>query len=85
MLDAAQLEATSKNKHTMASMLLLQSLRQKYKHLSVGRPERFYDTVCRIAAPTRPSLRGEAKLVGSPLATYRRRAWVPNKGKKEGI
>ena len=33
MLDAPQLEATSKNKHTMASMLLLQNLRQKYKHL----------------------------------------------------
>lgn len=84
MLDAAQLEATTiKDKHP--STLLLQNLRQKYKYLSTGRPERFYDTVCRIAAPTRPSLRGEAKLVGSPLATYRRRAWVPNKGKKEGI
>ena len=84
MLDAAQLEAaTSKNKHI--SMLLLQNLRQKYKHLSVGWPECFYDTVCRIAAPTRPSVRGEAKLVGSPLATYRKRAWVPNKGKKQGI
>ena len=84
MLDAAQLEAaTSKNKHI--SMLLLQNLRQKYKHLSVGRPEHFYDTVCRIAAPTRPSVCGEAKLVGSPLAIYRKRAWVPNKGKKQGI
>jgi len=84
MLNAAEREA-ARSINTHASILLLEKFRQIYKHVSIGRPERFYDTVCRIAAPTRPSLRGTAKLLGSPLETYRRRTWVSkNTRKKEG-
>ena len=83
MLDAAETEA-AKRRSTNASILLLQKFKLNYRHISIGRPERFYDTVCRIAAPTRPSLRGPAKLLGSPLVTYRRRTWVPSTRKKEG-
>lgn len=43
----------------------------------IGRPRRFYETVKRIVAPTQPSLRGESRLSGSPLSSYRRRTWQP--------
>ena len=43
----------------------------------MSRPTRFFDAVQRIVGPTRPSLRGSAKLTGSPLASYRRRVWQP--------
>ena len=76
MLNVAESEAV-KHRNTHASILLHENFKQKYKHVSIGRPERFYDTVSRIAAPTRPSLKGTAKLQGSPLGTYRRRTWVP--------
>ena len=85
MLNAAESEA-DKSRDTHAKTLLLDKFRQKYKHVSISRPERFYDTVCRIAAPTRPSLKGTSKLQGSPLVTYRRRIWVPkNTREKAGI
>ena len=45
--------------------------------LTVGRENRFYETVKRIAAPTRPSLRGECKLMGSPAQRYKEKVWVP--------
>ena len=76
MLSAAESEAV-KSRNTHTSTLLLEKFKQSYKHVSISRPERFYDTVCRIAAPTKPSLNGTAKLLGSPLVTYRRRTWVP--------
>ena len=49
----------------------------RYPMISVGRPTRLFDTVKRIVGPTRPSVRGAAKLSGSPLATYRKRVWKP--------
>lgn len=85
MLNAAESEA-AKCRNTHASILLHENFREKYNNVSIGRPERFYDTVSRIAAPTRPSLKGTAKLLGSPLITYRRRTWVPkNTREKAGI
>ncbi len=49
----------------------------EYPHLTISRPGRFYDTVQRIAAPTRPSSVGEEKLKGSPLSLYMKRVWKP--------
>ena len=46
--------------------------------LNVGRPGRFYDTIVRIVAPTRPALQNEkAALHGTPLHSYRERVWIP--------
>ena len=57
--------------------LLCSNFRKFYPKIYVGRPRRFYETVVRIVAPTRPSLRGESRLSGSPLSSYRRRRWEP--------
>ena len=50
---------------------------RQYPTVEVGRPSRVYDTISRLVGPTRPSLRGPAKLTGSPLASYRKRIWLP--------
>ena len=55
-----------------------------YPNVMIGRPGRFYDSVKRIAAPTRPSLVGPSKLSGSPLASYRKRIWVPKVQQAQG-
>lgn len=57
--------------------LLSSKVHELYPTIPIGRPSRFYDTVQRIVGPTRPSLIGESKLVGSPLASYRKRVWEP--------
>ena len=57
--------------------ILHTKLLERYPNLVVGRPCRLLETVKRIVAPTTPSLRGDAKLHGSPLATYRKRIWKP--------
>ena len=57
--------------------LLYSEICRRYPDISVGRPSRLFDTIQRIVGPTRPSLRGTAKLNGSPLASYRRRVWEP--------
>ena len=59
------------------AILLSFKFHKAYPTVPIGRPSRVYDTVQRIVGPTRPSLRGEAKLVGSPLASYRKRVWEP--------
>ena len=46
-------------------------------HISLGRPRRFFDTVQRIVASTRPSSTGRGALSGSPLVSYRKRKWMP--------
>ena len=56
---------------------LCSNFKKLYPHIRIARPKRFYDTVSRIAAPTKPSCKGDSKLCGSPLATYRKREWVP--------
>lgn len=60
-----------------APKLLVDKVRQLYPHFSIGRPARFFDTVTRLAAPTRPSVIGPPKLCGSPLSSYRKREWIP--------
>jgi len=80
MLNEAEDEAENPGQ---VSHLLVQKFNDLYRHIETGRPESFYDTACRIAAPTKPSLRGTAKLTGSPLVSYKRREWIPkirNKG-----
>lgn len=61
----------------LAPEILFDKFRQRYPHVSVGRPARFFNTVTRIAAPTRPSLIAPPKLCGSPLSSYRKRDWIP--------
>ena len=56
---------------------LYSEFKSMYPLIPVGRPKRFYETVQRIAAPTRPSLISGPKLHGSPLRSYRRRLWEP--------
>ena len=48
-------------------------------HLT-SRPERFIETVERIVAPTKSSLRGPPKLSDSSLLSYRHRIWKPRVG-----
>ena len=55
-----------------------------YPNVVLGRPSRFYDTVKRIAAPTKPSSVGPSKLSGSPLVSYRKRIWAPKVKKTQG-
>jgi hypothetical protein len=43
----------------------------------IGRESRFYETVKRIAAPMRPSIRGDSKLKGSLAQRYRDKVWIP--------
>lgn len=57
--------------------LLCSEICQRYLNISVSHSTRLFDTIKRIAGPTRPSLRGQAKLTGSPLAAYRKRVWKP--------
>ena len=71
-----------------ATELLASKFHQIYPHVSIGQPARFFDTVTRLAAPTRPSMIGPPKLCGSPLSSYRRREWIPrirNPTAAEGI
>ena len=85
MLDEAESEAAEIGKPSCKNQLLLQKFKNCYQDITVGRPERFYDTVCRIAAPTKQSLRGTIKLTGSPLATYKQRVWLPKVRNKRGM
>ena len=57
--------------------LLCSKFKRLYPNIYIGRPRRFYETVSRIIAPTKPSLRGECKLSGSPLSSYQKRIWEP--------
>lgn len=59
------------------SEVLYSLFQLRYPHVTIGRPQRLYDAVKRIAAPTRPSLRGASKLSGSSLSLYRSKEWLP--------
>ena len=48
-----------------------------YPDIYIGRSDRFYQTVLRIVAPTRPSLRGDSSIKGANLLSYRKKTWVP--------
>lgn len=74
MLDSAEREAEKSDK--LVSELLVIKFHHKYSHIPIGRASRFYDTVQRIAAPTRSSRR-TGHLNGSPLRSYLKRVWMP--------
>lgn len=57
--------------------LLVSEFVKKFPNIPIGRPRRFYETISRLVAPTQPSAIGDPKLIGSPLATYRKRTWEP--------
>lgn len=46
----------------------------------ITRPCRFEAIVRRIAAPIKPSTRGESKLKGAELESYRQKVWAPKLG-----
>ena len=48
-----------------------------YPNTHIGRPGRFYDTVLRIVAPARSSIRGSRSLNRSQLISYCKRVWTP--------
>ena len=56
--------------------LLYSKFKVLYPKIYIGRPRRFYETVTRLAAPTKSSLR-KSNLTGSPLTSYRKRIWQP--------
>ena len=49
--------------------LLCSKFRKLFPKIYIGRPRRFYETVMRIVAPTRPSLRGASHLGGLQLSS----------------
>ena len=59
----------------------------KFKRLhpdiTIGR--HFYDTVCRIAAPTKPALTGKCGLTEVQLVSYRNKIWQPRIRNKPGM
>lgn len=71
----------------LASSIDAKDLRYKfqsqYPHVIVGR--RFFDTVQRIAAPTKLSVLGKQSLTGSQLSAYRKRIWEPRIRKNKGM
>lgn len=63
---------------------LYEKFHDQYPNIKVGRVDRFFDTVSRITAPTKPSLTGKCSLTGSPLISYRKRHWEPRIRNKYG-
>lgn len=84
LLDVAQNEVEINVDKTVGEILTAM-FTTKYPHVEIHRPNRFLDTVKRLAAPTKPSLIREAKVSGSPLSHYRRRKWSPRNRCKLGI
>ena len=66
-------ETESANENESVATIVSEKFATSYPHILISRPSLFLDTVRRLAAPTRPSLIGKQKLMGSPLALYRRR------------
>lgn len=60
-----------------AERVLCAELSKRYSSISVKRPGRTFDRIARIVAPARASVKGEAKLTGSPLRSYCKRVWEP--------
>ena len=85
LLEAAQIVQRTGGKDKTVAEILTESFTLKYPHIQINRPSRFLDTVNRLAAPTKPSSIGDAKLSGTPLAHYRRRQWSPRNRCKKGI
>ena len=75
MLEDAEIEA--KCSEMSAPDLLETKFYSKYPHILISRPGRLFDSISRIAAPTRSSAIGPRKLDGSPLQSYLERTWLP--------
>ena len=56
---------------------LLSKFKGTYPFVYVGCADHFYETITRIVAPTRPSLRGGCSLSDLQIAAYRKRIWKP--------
>lgn len=56
---------------------LLSKIQLLNPDIAIGRESHFYETVKRIAAPMRPSIRGDSKLKGSLAQRYRDKVWIP--------
>ena len=83
LLEAAETEA--KTTGDSVSDLLVAHFHRRYPLVSIGQASRFYDTVRRIAAPTRTSTR-PSQLDGSPLRSYLKRIWIPRiRNAKQGL
>ena len=79
-LEAAEIEANTQS----VADILTEKFTSRYPHIPISRPSRFLDTVRRLAAPTKSSAIGQQKLLGSPLASYHRRLWIPRNKHKQG-
>lgn len=84
MLEDAEFEAKTKPTCSAADILAAKFGR-KYPNITTNRPDRLFDSISRIAAPTRPSTVGPSKLNGSPLQSYVKRRWVPKTKNTQGI
>ena len=51
----------------------------------IGRTDRFWNTVKRLAAPSQPSLTGKIALEGTQLSHYRSKTWEPRIRNKTGL
>ena len=61
--------------HSSDEHVLCALFKDKYSHIEIGRPRRFYETVERICAPLKTSIK--PPLTGTELEDYRRRVWRP--------
>lgn len=85
MLEEAQLAHEIGRKKKSVAEILTERFTSKYPAIRIHRPSHFFDTAMRLAAPTKPSSIGGAKLSGSPLAHYRRREWLPRNRCRQGM
>lgn len=76
-------ESDANTKESVAN-IFSRKFAASYPHISISRPSRFLDTVRRLAAPTKPSVVGQQKLMGSPLVSYRHRQWMPRTRNQPG-
>ena len=67
-------EAAESESNVEASIaeILASKVKMKYPEIPIHRPNRFLDSVERLAAPTKPSSIGPPKLTHSPLRSYLR-------------
>lgn len=82
LLDQAE-DACKKNPALCIKHVLASEFQRLYPTFDkITRPCRFETTIRRIAAPVRPSIRGESKMMGKELEIYRQKEWTPKPGKK---
>uniref|UniRef100_A0A1X7UPJ2 Uncharacterized protein n=1 Tax=Amphimedon queenslandica TaxID=400682 RepID=A0A1X7UPJ2_AMPQE len=88
LIDLLQESERCVDKTSSIQDILFEKFQRAHPHINVGCPNRLYDTLKHIAAPTQPSLRGISKISGSDLEAYRSKVWVPrirNPGPKDTV